>query len=394
MTIDTTVKYFNSAMAGAPALNASAGAMMAILDACLVTGWGVAAADNITVSQGVATLHVAAGHPFNKVGQVVLISGNGNALDGEQKITAYTTNTLVFPTTLADGTYGAGVAQFKVAPLGWGKTLPEGANIPHYKSNDPMSTGAVLRLDDSAAATCAHATGLDPATAAPFPTVVQSAQGCWWGKDGFNSTTSTNPWAIIGDGRIFYFLFGSSGSYNTVRDIVCFGDFLPTRLSGDPFGAIIVGNNSDNANYGPQGPGCIFYGGTSESAACTMPRSYLGLGTSTYARRIYPQVAGYGDGNYSGGQNYQNLFPNATDGAMFVTPNYVIEQGGTLQRGTMPGQYSVPQAIPAGTFNTGDLLTGIAGLPGKTLLAFASGYGPALGQPGATVFFDFTGPWR
>ena len=113
MTTDTSVKYFDSTMAGAPVLNASIGSMMAILDACLVNGWAVTSADNITVANGVATLHVAAGHPFKKVGQVMLVAGNGNALDGEQKITAMTATTLVFAATMGGGecthqTCGAG----------------------------------------------------------------------------------------------------------------------------------------------------------------------------------------------------------------------------------------------------------------------------------------------
>ena len=45
MPTDTTVKFYNSSMPGAPVLSGSAGAMLAVLQACLVDGWGAAAVD-------------------------------------------------------------------------------------------------------------------------------------------------------------------------------------------------------------------------------------------------------------------------------------------------------------------------------------------------------------
>ena len=50
------VKYINNAMRGAPVLNGVAGSLIGLLDTFLVDGWGLATANSLSVSGGVATL--------------------------------------------------------------------------------------------------------------------------------------------------------------------------------------------------------------------------------------------------------------------------------------------------------------------------------------------------
>ena len=50
-----SVKWFTSDMRGAPVVSGTAGTLIAMLDACLVTGFGVVTATSVTVSGGVAT---------------------------------------------------------------------------------------------------------------------------------------------------------------------------------------------------------------------------------------------------------------------------------------------------------------------------------------------------
>ncbi|WP_289241720.1 hypothetical protein [Delftia sp.] len=60
--VDTSVKHFLSTMYGAPCSpGRPGGSKIAVLDACLVTGFGLRAATRITVAAGVATVEFSVG---------------------------------------------------------------------------------------------------------------------------------------------------------------------------------------------------------------------------------------------------------------------------------------------------------------------------------------------
>lgn len=50
--MSTAVKFFHSEMPSAPVLSGTAGSLLAILDACLVNGWGLMTATSVVVSGG------------------------------------------------------------------------------------------------------------------------------------------------------------------------------------------------------------------------------------------------------------------------------------------------------------------------------------------------------
>ena len=83
--VDTSVKHFLSTMYGAPAITNAPGGMVGLLDACLVTGFGLRAVTSATVAGGVATVNFAVGAAQPPVVEsVVLLSGAGtSALNGE-----------------------------------------------------------------------------------------------------------------------------------------------------------------------------------------------------------------------------------------------------------------------------------------------------------------------
>jgi hypothetical protein len=53
--VDTSVKIFSSTMVNAPVLNGVAGALVALLDAVLVTGFDTKSSVSIAVAGGIAT---------------------------------------------------------------------------------------------------------------------------------------------------------------------------------------------------------------------------------------------------------------------------------------------------------------------------------------------------
>ena len=65
------VKYIHSGMRGAPVLSGTPGALIGVLDAFLLTGFGMVTAQRVTVSGGVATAHVQSGQSFD-AGTVIL----------------------------------------------------------------------------------------------------------------------------------------------------------------------------------------------------------------------------------------------------------------------------------------------------------------------------------
>ena len=58
---DTSVNRIHESMRGAPVLNGVAGSLIGLLDTFLVNGWGLATANSLSVSGGVATLTMPTG---------------------------------------------------------------------------------------------------------------------------------------------------------------------------------------------------------------------------------------------------------------------------------------------------------------------------------------------
>ena len=91
--------------------------MIAVLDACLVDGFGLKSVDTLVVSGAVATANISTGHSA-MVGSVVLISGaTPSGLNGEKRVTAITTNTVVFDATGISDQTATGTITLKICLL-------------------------------------------------------------------------------------------------------------------------------------------------------------------------------------------------------------------------------------------------------------------------------------
>src|SRR5574337_410841 len=182
MSADTTVVYLHSAMTGAPSLTGQAGSLIALLDACLVNGFGAGAVDSVVIACGVATVTRSAGHPF-AVNSVAAISGasvSGGSINGRQRVLAITGTTWTFDATgLADQS-ATGAIIAKLASAGWEKKY-SGTNLAAYRSLAPDATGCLLRVDDTGA-NSARVVGYESMTSittgsGPFPTDTQFGGG-------------------------------------------------------------------------------------------------------------------------------------------------------------------------------------------------------------------------
>ena len=387
--VDTSVKHFYSAMAGAPVLNGVAGSLIATLDACLVTGWGLKAVDSATVAGGVCRLNFASGKSAAEVDAVILVAGAAPAgLNGEQKVTAISSSWVEFKTALPDGAV-TGSVSFKMAPAGWTKAF-EGVNLAAYQSPNAQSTKMFVRVADTGtdrARLRGYETMSDISTGAGmFPLDSQISGGGYMNK---SSNTGSTPvkWRIVANDRsLFINIVGASSNEQSMESgrTVFIGDFQAYRPGGDPY-AFTMGCAS--SGYHNDGTGtCDQYAGAEQFA----PRSYSGFGSAIGMN----SRAEMGGDATSGTDAQFGGFPSVVDGGLRLSRRLMKE--GSTPRGVIPGLYTVPQANVGLYIAPLTKVAGVDWLVGRNLLAMGCG-ASSYSYPSSSLgisFVDITGPWE
>lgn len=391
--VDTSVKHFHNLMAGAPVLSGTVGAMIGVLDACLINGFDVKTGTSLVVAAGVATLSFTGSHSAT-VDSVILVSGvtDITALNGEQKITAIGAGFVKFATAAANGTV-AGTISFKMAPAGWAKVFT-GTNLAVYQSADSAGMGMYLRVDDTGT-TFIRVVGYESMTdvntgVGAFPSAAQMSGGGYWIKSSVASAAAI-PWVLFSDSRKFIFHnqshFPSSTLYlgGSTRG---FGDDLALRPGGDPYACSL--NYSGSTNGVVQASEALLDGSTQSLHA--MPRPFTGLGSST----LHAIAAYNGTNNYSGLDGFLGAFPGPVDGGLRLSKRFFRDATSTAPRSDLPGLFHVPHSLVFDTFKTRDLVSGTGPLAGRRLMAVNPHFsGNSTGSGGIGVsFIDITGPWR
>ena len=378
--LDSSVKYFDSEMAGAPTLNNTAGALLAVLDACLVNGFGMQTASSVVVTGGVAVATVPS-TPAVRAEMVVTVAGATPAgLNGDHKVISANSTTITFDAFgVADGT-ATGSITIKAAAAGWEKAF-SGTNLAAYRSLNAQASAALLKVNDTGT-TAARVVGYESMTdintgAGPFPTEAQKAGGGYFQK---SSSAAGKKWFIVANDRVFYFGVAPYLTYPLAFYLVAFGDIC-SKKTGDAFRSFLVSNNSDRAS-GLSVSSDHFFGAT--GAACTtfFPRSYSAIGGAVAVSSLSIN----GPGGLSGISGY--TFPNPEDNGLMFSQVYAIE--GNTVRGHFPGIYTTPfstiNAIP-----DAQVLDETVSFAKKMIYRNIGNVGAATG---GGVFFDTTGPWQ
>lgn len=386
--VDTSVKNFNSGMIGAPVLNGTAGSLIAVLNACLITGFDTKVATSLVVSGGVATLSFTGTHSA-AVDSVVLVAGSSiAALNGEQKVTVIGSGVAKFATAAADGT-ASGTVSFKMAPAGWLQPFV-GTNLAVYKSADLASTGMSIRIDDTGT-TSARVVGYEQMTdvstgTGQFPTNTDISGGGYIPKSNAASATAVR-WYVVADGRgmvLSLVPYSATAAVAQAAQNRYIGDVLAFRPGGDPF-AFSIGYGV-NANY--NGTNGLIDGA---GITCAMPRAYHGLGGSVL-HGSYPYT---GSLVFSGVDTMLGAFPSEVDGGLRLSKRYLAVGANAAPRGDIPGVYTVPQSNVGASLVSGNVVNGTGATAGRRLLALSSGVG--VGAPSSAygpIMVDITGPWR
>lgn len=406
----TTVKWYTDESRGAPVLSGTAGALIALLDACLVTGFGSQAVSSLVIASGEATMTVAS-TPNPVAGSVVVVAGvtgGASSVNGEQRVTAIAGNTIKFATALSDQV-ATGTITTKMAAAGWVKEFT-GTNLAVYRSPDVTGTRQWLKVDDSGTVSArmrAYESMADIGTGA------EKWMDNYWFKSSAASSTAV-AWAIFADAKTFY-LRMNAGNQDAIYP---FGDFNPTRAN-EPFAA--MGPNGyavasiASASNAPHFVTANSYPISAiNTPSLVIPRSgnFLAKAVTAFKRpELVADIHTAGvdvaisSGNAGPNSYYLLPYPNTSDNALVFTRFQILETSNRNLRGNLRGVYCSPQHL-ASTF-TGAVSTipGQGDFSGRTMGVAACVGGASVSggsylvtcnnamYPTGRLIVDLTGPW-
>lgn len=380
----STVRFFHSAQAGAPELKSVAGSLIALLDACLVEGFGLVSVDSLIVTDGVATATMSTGHSAETHTVVSIAGATPAGLNGAHRVIGRTTNTVRFSAPgVADGT-ATGTITLKIAPAGWEKAWV-GAHKAAFRSAAPDATRFFLRIDDSNLYE-ARVVGYEAMSdvdvgEGAFPTAAQVPGGTYWAKA---SNTSARPWILIASDRYFYLGVCHNHNWTPGYAFRGFGDILP-RFSADAFRCHLAGSPTTYYNTPPGASYGMFDFSNYVDHRHVMARAWTGIGGAVVARVQSPIGA---NASFATGQGTL-VYPNPTDNGLLLQTIGVNQA--EAYRGNLPGVWSSPQNIGTHFANgpAWGVLDPSPSLPDRVVI-WAQSTGWSSGGP---VFFDLTGPW-
>ena len=383
------VVWYHSTETGAPTMNNAAGSLIAVLDACLITGFRQQTLTGMVVAGNVATATLS-GHGYANQ-MMVEISGAGiSALNGRKLITVTESGTFTFPAPgVADTNPVGGTIVAKRSPLGWTKPA-SGTNLAIYARSDVGAATQYLRVDDTGASpagsTYAYLSLLESYT--DTSTYTSAANGYW--LKGANNTTPKH-WILVGDSRTFYlWTEDSTYTFNTYGGVhpQGFGDIVSFR-AGDAYRSFIAYHNGTSASSNALSS-AYSQQANNTSGYITVCRqvSQLAGGAALWPLGINGvSAAGISVG---GNANYGQLYPSPVDnGVPFSYPVMVAENNSTFKypvRGILPG-IAHPLAQNLQSLHKSPL-TGLIGtdrtfLPVNTMNVTSVG----------VLMLDITGPW-
>ena len=387
--MSTSIKFFHNEMSGAPVLSGTPGALIAVLDACLVNGWGTQTVDSVVIAGGVATVTRASGHPFeaDMVAQIAGATVTGGSINGQRKILSTTATSYTFSAAGIPNQTAGGSITHQIASAGWSKPF-SATDVAVYRSLDPTSTQFYLWVNDTTTL-AALARGYESMVninddTSRFPRDGQVPGGFRWFKSNYEDS-APRRWLLIADGVRFYFMtdhWGPSGNNHSLYGF--FGD-IAAAGSNDAYRCAINGFPSDDTST----PGSNSFSELDHaysSGNAYLARPQFGIGQPVKVVGSYPTFMNGTSGDRSGSVSTDHIqFPNSSDGGVYVAPFFVTNSSDFCLRGRFPGLYAIPQRVGTSVFAHRQRITPVNGLPDRKLMVVNSFYG--------CFAFDVTGPW-
>lgn len=336
-----TVRIYRSTDASAPTLTGSAGALLTVLDAVLVNGYGSQTAAGWTIAYtGTNKRQYAMAAGGTSCQLYIDDTGPGAGGAKEARFNGFKTGTAL----------GTGTGQF---PTTAQMTAPSGALVIRKSTTADATARAWTIIADGHTIYGFFETG-DTTTfgAMAYP---------WMFGDFFSySSTDTNNCAIIGrraENVQFYSSSGFSSSVNwpsqtnTVEVFSQLQSLSTTYLSDTLLGHYACGSFTGAG-------GSIAIGKDSDIAT-------MGYGSASWSTPQVGRLSG-GPGSISTETLWINEFnyPNSPDGGLYVAPIYIHHNG--IRRGYLKGLWNPLQHLP---LNHGDTYSGTGNLSGKSMIA-------------------------
>lgn len=262
------VKYFDSNMSGAPSLSGTAqpGQLIALIEACLLNGFGSKTLDSLTVSGTEAVMLLSGGHTFKRGDVVEVFGANEAVLNAEWKVTWASPSQAKF--TVPAGTpNGTGTIGVKYAPQGdWEKASGCPTNYGLYRSKLTEGSECALWINDNSSGSASPASFAGNNSAQTTSVWHKRKTPFSWGDPDHeypryngsifyqravkSNTNSTNnkAWFVVADPYGFYYGLKSDGGVNasggfdnsTYWTMHYYGD-IPSLKAGDIFNFLVTG---------------------------------------------------------------------------------------------------------------------------------------------------------
>lgn len=383
----TPVRWFHSGMADAPVLRGEAGALIELLDACLINGFCTRTLTSLVVSGGVATATISAGNPYEQHAVIRISGASIAALNGDHRIDTAGASSFTFPAPgVADGA-ASGTMTVIRSPAGWSKPF-SGTNKAAYQG-DENSTQLYLRVDDTEALYSnvrgyENLTDIDTGTGL-FPTAAQQ-ENCWWTKSRTENNTARH-WALVADGAMIWFMPAWHSSYPTMGVLHHFGDGVPFS-PGDAYFCTVAGySGAKGVTTGPSGyshPSAY-----NQSSYRIVARNSSGTGAA--APLLLNALSPQANNNFL---PTSSSYPSSDvgGGAMIGPPIIALDGSQTTSpvRGIFPGPRPVLASNPW-PLSSG-VVAAVQAPPGGGLFLPVSVTTASSNSPLAP--FDILGPWR
>lgn len=404
------IKTYFSDQLNAPTLNGTVGSLIAVLTACLVTGYNQVGVASITRSGSTVTVQTTAAHGFasprdnywsaDYLGNVATIAGADQPeYNGEWPVKVISATVFSYEIGTATPTSPAtGSMICKRAPAGFSVAFSD-TNRAVYRSNDSTSRRFYLYVNDtgdglnSQGARCAWWRGYEVMRGIddgdnPFPSVINMGNQGQFIRKSSALDSGGRRWTLISDGKAFFFqthcdMLASWTAYSGWAGGCYFGDYL--SIAPDSY-AVYINADIMHSAYNSNTNSGVF----SIAGNLVTNLTYPGC----IARKFNGQVApaygvahiGHGLANQSNclGRSSTGLsWPDPFSNRIFVSPVKIFES--SVLRGTLPLYES-----PYGEVHTDrELVKNIVGLEGRQFMhlkgsAFNNGNSGGL-------FIDLTG---
>lgn len=378
------VKWFTSEMPGAPEVSGiGVGSLVALLDACLITGFGSVSVSDIVVTSGIAKATVAPADVPPKYAVVQIDGATPSGLNGEHRVLDVGATWFIFATDESDGT-ATGTITSKFAPASDWSIAYTDTNKRVYRSDDPLGSRFFYRVDDTSESgnerRWARLTGYKTMTdvdTGEYP-LDDENRGIW---KSVSSNDTAVSWALIADSRVVYLMLRNAAPHTssyTYFAPFAFGDMNRFSESDTTFSAVVNDTYSTSTSSGAQSGGnqTLAYGGKTYRM--------LNLDGESYTSIDAVPLSGSGR---SGEDSTFGPIGRMLNGKNIISPVLLPP------RGVVPGVYHVAHTGLFSGRNAMDLIVGSGSLEGRVLMLVP---GARLSNESAAggALIDVIGPWR